>query len=306
LPESLAGINEPVYLNHISMKNCLYLLLCILSLATGVQQANSQAIPTLGVVESIGNDSLLYAAGFRLIGETVGKMLSPSLPEAAFEKNLQQIKQTRCKLYLCNVLFPGSIKITGSQVDEQKILGYLDTVFYRARRADIPLIVLGSGGSRRLPEGYDKAQAKREFAALCRKMAMVAKKHNRMLAIESLNSTETNFLNTLEEAAEIVKMVNHPNFRLNADIYHMLKENEPPQHIIDARKYIVYVELAEKEKRTFPGVAGEDFRPYFQALKSINYKGPIVIEGRTGNLSQEAPDAYNYLTKQLNDVYTGK
>lgn len=287
------------------MRRLLYLLLLSLSLFVNAK-SYSQAIPTLGVVESLDKDSILYAAGFRLIGETVGKMLSPALPEAAFEENLKKIKQTQCKLYLCNVLFPSSIKITGPEVDENRVLGYLDTVFYRAKRANVPLIVLGSGGSRRLPEGYKQEQAKTEFAQLCRKMAGVAKKHNITLVIESLNSTETNFLNTLEEAAEIVKNVNHPNFRLNADIYHMMKENEPPQHIIDARKYIVYVELAEKEKRTFPGVMGEDFRPYFKALKSIGYKGPIVIEGRTSNLSQEAPIAYENLTRQLSEVYSTK
>jgi sugar phosphate isomerase/epimerase len=260
----------------------------------------------LGVVESLSNDSLLYASGFRLIGESVGKMLSPTLSEAGFEANLNKIKQTKCKVYLCNILFPGSIKITGPQVDEQRIMGYLDTVFYRAKRAKIPLIVLGSGGSRRLPEGYDYGQAKTEFSRLCGKMALVAKKHGITLAIEALNKTETNFLNSLEEAAEIVKNVNHPSFRLNADIYHMLKENEPPQHIIDAAKWIVYVELAEKEKRTFPGVVGEDFRPYFQALKTIRYKGPIVIEGRPGDLTKEAPAAYQYLVAQLKEVYAPK
>lgn len=36
-------------------------------------------------------------------------------------------------------------------------------------------------------------------------MAEVAKKHGITIAIESLNSSETNFLNTLQDAAEIVK-----------------------------------------------------------------------------------------------------
>jgi sugar phosphate isomerase/epimerase len=269
-------------------------------------RVDGQAIPKLGMVESLDQDSLLYAAGFRLIGESVGNLLSPSLSEAAFEAKLQKIKQAQCKVYLCNILFPSSLKITGPQVDEKRILSYLDTVFYRAKRANIPLIVLGSGGSRRLPEGYDYRQAKKEFALLCRKMAVVAKKHNITIAIESLNSTETNFLNTLEDAADVVKSVNHPNFRLNADIYHMLKENEPPQHIIDAAKLIVYAEIAEKEKRSLPGVMGEDFRPYLKALKSIGYKGPLIIEGRSNNLQVEVPLAYEYLTKQLKEAYQVK
>lgn len=269
-------------------------------------KAHSQVLPTLGVVESISNDSILYASGFKLLGESVGKMLSPSLSETAFEANLKSIKQTRCKLYLCNILFPSSVKITGPEVNEKKILSYLDTVFYRAKQANIPLIVLGSGGSRRLPEGYNYQQAKKEFIQLCRKMALVANKHGITIAIESLNHTETNFLNTLQDAANVVKKVNHPNFRLNADIYHMMKENEPAQHIIEAGNIIVYAEIAEKEKRTFPGVMKEDFRPYLKALKSIGYKGPLVIEGKTNNLMVEAPLAYEYLSKQLKEVYLDK
>ncbi len=265
--------------------------------------ANAQKIPALGLVESIEKDSLVYASGFTLIGETVGKMLSPSLTEEQFQANLAQIKKGKTKLYLCNVLFPGSIKIAGPEVDPKKVIDYLDQVFARAKKANVPVIVLGSGGSRRLPAGYDTEKAKTDFVALCKQMALVAKKHDITIAIESLNSTETNFLTTVQEAAEIVQKVNHPNFRLNADIYHMMKENEPPQHIIDAGKLIVHVEIAEKEKRTMPGVMGDDFRPYFRALKQIKYRGPIVIEARVSNANVEIPAAHLYLTKQLAEVY---
>lgn len=284
------------------MRASLYFLLSFISLFSCLT-AYSQKIPQLGIVESLEKDSLVYASGFHLIGETVSKMLAPSLTEEQFQSNLQKIKKAKTKLYLCNVLFPGNLKIAGPEVDEKKVLAYLDQVSYRAKQAGIPILVLGSGGSRRLPEGYDYQTAKNNFILLCRKMALVAKKHGITIAIESLNSTETNFLNTVQEAAEVVKKVDHPNFRLNADIYHMMKENEPPQHIIDAGNIIVHVEIAEKDKRTMPGVMGDDFRPYFRALKSIKYKGPIVIEANINNASQEIPAAHQYLTKQLREVY---
>ncbi len=284
------------------MRGSLYSL-CSIILFLFSLPSQAQKIPQLGLVESLDRDSLVYASGFHLIGETVGKMLSPSLSEEQFQANLQQIKKAKTKLYLCNVLFPGSIKIAGPDVDQKKVLDYLDQVFARAKIAKVPVIVLGSGGSRRLPDGYDKVKATSDFTQLCKQMALVAKKHNITIAIESLNSTETNFLTTVQEAAAVVQQVNHPNFRLNADIYHMMKENEPPQHIIDAGKLITHVEIAEKEKRTMPGVVGEDFRPYFQALKKIKYKGPIVIEARVNDASKEIPAAYQYLTKQLQEVY---
>lgn len=115
------------------MKFWFYLVLLSTSLLSGFK-AHTQKLPTLGMVESISRDSLLYASGFRLLGESVGKMLSPALSEAEFAANLQMIKQTRCKLYLCNILFPSSIKITGPAVDEKRIVGYLDTVFARAKK----------------------------------------------------------------------------------------------------------------------------------------------------------------------------
>jgi sugar phosphate isomerase/epimerase len=86
----------------------------------------------------------------------------------------------------------------------------------------------------------------------------------------------------------------------------MMKENEPPQHLIDAGELIVYVELAEKENRTFPGVEGDDFKPYFRALKIIGYRGPIMIEGRSDKLPKEVPLAYRYLTNQLREVFSDK
>lgn len=201
----------------------LFLFSCIACLP-----AQAQKIPALGIVESIDKDSLIHASGFTLLGETVGKMLSPTLTEEQFVANLKRIKAAKTKMYLCNVLFPSSLKIAGPEVDEQKVLAYADQVFNRAKRAGIPVIVLGSGGSRRIPPGYDMQKAKDDFAVLCRKLGEVAGKYKVIIAFESLNSSETNFITTLKEAAEIVKKANHPNFRLNADIYHMLKEKEPP------------------------------------------------------------------------------
>ena len=285
------------------MKAATYITLILLSLTCSLT-ANAQAIPTLGMIARLDQDSLLHAAGFRYMGESVGRMLSPSLSEAEFQANLRKMNNAKAKVYVCNVLFPSTLKITGPDVNEEAVLTYLDKVLARAKAAQIPLIVLGSGGARRLPEAYDYQQAKTEFTALCRKMAAVAKKHDVTIAIENLNSTETNFLNTLQEAADVVRGVNHPNFRLNADIYHMLKENEPPQHIADAGNIIVYVEVAEKEKRTLPGVTGEDFKPYFNALKSFGYTGPVFIEGNVADPEKEIPLAHAYLTKQLREVYT--
>jgi sugar phosphate isomerase/epimerase len=97
--------------------------------------------------------------------------------------------------------------------------------------------------------------------------------------------------------------VNHPNFKLNADIFHMMREGESPQSIVDAADVLMYCELAEKENRSFPGIMGDDFKPYLLALRKADYKGYIFIEGRSSNLQRDMPLSFKYLSQQLAEVY---
>ncbi|WP_316831553.1 sugar phosphate isomerase/epimerase family protein [Pedobacter aquatilis] len=268
--------------------------------------ADRQLPPRLGIGAGLSQDSLAHAAGFTMIGESVRKMLAPDLTEAAFQQNLKKIKGAKCKLMMCNLFFPGSLKIAGPDVIEPKVLGYADSVLLRAEQAGVKFIVLGSGGSRNIPEGYPLDKTEAAFVPLGRKLGELAKKHNVVIALENLETTETNFITSLKSAAAVVRKVNHPNFRLNADIFHMMREGEAPSEIIAAGDLLAFCELAEKEKRSLPGVMNDDFKPYFRALRKVNYKGFIFIEGTITNAAVEIPNAFKYLTNQLAEVYAEK
>jgi sugar phosphate isomerase/epimerase len=258
----------------------------------------------LGMVSTLENDSLLFSAGFRIIGTTVENTFAPALSEQEFLKSADKVRNSKCKVFMCNVLFPGSLKIAGPDVNEKEVLRYLEKILKRAQQLDIKHLVLGSAGARRLPEGANVDLATRNFIRLSRKMAALAQTYNVTIILENLNRKETNFLNSLSAAAEVVRKVNHPNFRLNADIYHMMMEDESPQEIVKAGSLIVYCEIAEKEKRTLPGIAKDDFKPYLRALRKINYDGPLMIEGNSANLKQDAPAAFQYLKTQIAEVYS--
>jgi len=262
-----------------------------------------EAIPELGVVFRLEQDSLVYSAGFRLVGESVGRMLSPTLSEDQFQQNVIRIKNARCKVFLCNIFFPSTMKIAGPEVDETRVLSYVDTVLSRAEKAGLSFIVLGSGGSRRLPDGYDAQKGKNDFIQLCKKLAEVAAKYKIIIALEGLQSVETNFLNSVRAAGEIVRGVDHANFRLNADIFHMMREGESPQSIVDAADVLVYCEIAEKQKRSLPGVQADDFKPWLRALRKAKYKGHIFIEGNTSDPGNDMPLSFKYLSRQLEEVY---
>lgn len=284
------------------MKN-KYLIWLLAAFLTLGFAANKEAIPQLGIVAGLAQDSIANVAGFKMIGESVRRILSPDISDAEFERNLQKIKGAKCKVVTCNLFFPADLKIAGPEVKDEKVLAYAEIVLSRAKRAGVKIIVLGSGGSRNIPSDYNLKTARANFVVLGKKLGQIAAKHGVVIVLENLEKTETNFITSLNEAAAVVKAVNHPNFRLNADIFHMMRQQEPPSDILKAGDLIALSELAEVEKRTLPGVMGDDFKPYLRALRKINYNGFIFMEASTKNAEVEIPQAFKYLSKQLAEVY---
>jgi len=261
--------------------------------------------PEIGICQDMERDSLLYASGYRYLVESIAKCVSPTkISDEAFEKNLRSFKKLRVGLYAVNIFMPGEMKLVGPQVNEQLILEYSRSVFVRCQQAGINMIVWGSGGARRVPGGFDHKKATDQFISIARKVAEIAKEYNIRLALENLNHTETNFINTVKDALEIVRAVDHPNFWLCADIYHMLMEGEGPAIIEKTKKYLIHCDIAEKGNRAPPGVAGDDFTGYLKALRKIRYSGIIVLECRWQDLDTQIPSARVNLQRQIDAVYS--
>lgn len=281
-----------------------YLIILLLTLPVFAFSQKKSSLPTVGVVQSIDNSTMLKEHGYAYIVEAVGNVISPrSIKEDKFRENITRVKQSALPIYAYNVFIPGSLKVVGPHVNEEAVLTYVDSVFQRCKATGVDRIIWGSGGSRRVPDGFDHGKAKEQFVSIARKVAEKAKPYNIKIALENLNSTETNFINTAAEALDIVKKVNHPNLRLCVDVYHMLKENEGPGIIAQAKGYVMYCEVAEKNGRTPPGVQGDKFAPYFAELKKIKYDGPIMIECRWDDVSAQAGPAISYLKKEIQEGF---
>jgi sugar phosphate isomerase/epimerase len=134
-------------------------------------------------------------------------------------------------------------------------------------------------------------------------MADLASAYGIIIAIENLNHKETNFVLSVSQAIDIVKAVNRHSFRLTADIYHMLVEDEPADIIEHASGLLVHCHIAEETNRAYPGKTGVDFRPYFKAMKKIDYRGKIMIESQWWDFDKEAAGALQYLKKQLEESW---
>ena len=115
--------------------------------------------------------------------------------------------------------------------------------------------------------------------SLLRAMGPLAARHKIMVAVESQRKQECNYLNKLSEIVNVVAGANHPYIRALADLYHMAVEGDTPDDLAKAMPWVSVLEIAEKERRTYPGVAGDDFRPYFAVLAQAGFSGRIDIEG---------------------------
>lgn len=276
----------------------------LIALLVSAIHGHSQKMWEIGVVGEIEKDSLFRSAGFTCLIDNAGRLFSPrNISDEQFKTKLVLIKASRIKLMGVNVFMPGDMKLVGPTIDEARILDHATTVFKRCTAADVKMVVWGSGGARRVPDGFDPVTARKQFIDIARKVAAIAKNYDIILAFESLNSTETNFINTAEQALQLVKDVDHPSFRLNIDFYHMLMENEGPAIIEKAGKYVVHCELAEREGRSAPGVHHQDFIPYFKAMKKIRYKGKVIIECQWKDVDQQAATAYREIDKQIKAVF---
>ncbi|MCX6217473.1 sugar phosphate isomerase/epimerase family protein [Spirosoma sp.] len=253
----------------------------------------------LGVCTSYDKADLLKQLGYSFVEESVGRFLIPDEGDSQFEKNRLMLKEEKVPVRSYIYFFPGKLKSVGPDIHHEAILERADLALRRAKEFGSKNIVFGSGGSRFIPEGFDRDKAKAQHITLCQKMAPIAEKYGVTLAVEPLNRGETNFINSLSEGVDIIQAVNNPWFRLQCDIYHMLREDEKPEEIVKYGQYIVHCHLAEKQSRTAPGVKGDDFKPYFRALKQIKYRGGLSLECNWTDFDAEITRGIDVVKQQL-------
>lgn len=253
----------------------------------------------IGICTSPESLELIGVPAFDYVEANVQGFLKPEASEEAFAPSLERAASLALPIPAACCFLPGDLSITGPSVDAGRLERYAATAFERAARVGIQVIVFGSGGARRLPDGWPVEDGFGQFVEANRRIAPLAAEHGITLVIEPLNQSECNFVNSPTDGARVVNEVAHPNVRLLVDLYHMLVEGQSPQEIMDCGPLIHHAHLAEKETRSAPGVKGDDFRPFLKALKSVGYDRLISIESQWGDLAAEQQAATEEVRRQL-------
>lgn len=229
-------------------------------------------------------------AGYNYVEMGAGTLV-PAEDESAFAVVMQKIREAPLPVEAFNVFLPAAYKVTGPTVDLKAMGVYMDKVLLRASEAGASIMVFGSGGARRMPEGFnDVNRAWEQLADAARLAGEIAAKYGIVIAMEPLFKTGCNFFNRVDQGAAFVDRVAHPNLKLLADLFHVTAENEPLNNIAAAGERLAHIHVPPPAiPETGEGIA-YDFQGYFEALKQASYNGHVSVEDNPGLLRKaESP-----------------
>lgn len=244
-------------------------------------------------VESV---ELLKELGYEFLELPLAQVMA--LNDMEFGKLVKRVDSSGMACEVFNVCFPGSIRLTGNEVNDQTVSSYIQTALERAAQLGVDVIIVGSSGARNVPQGFAVDKAWQQLVAMLKHFDELAKPYGITIAIEPLNKLESNIINTTLEGLQLVKDVGCENTKLLVDYYHWALEKEHPDVILTAGEYIRHVHFSRPEGRVFPKYSDADlflYIAFFNNLKKIGYDNRVSVEAYTKDLRNDAAHSLELL-----------
>jgi D-psicose/D-tagatose/L-ribulose 3-epimerase len=214
----------------------------------------------------------------------------PDGGEAEFAELEAAVLASPLRVEAYNGFIPGKYRITGPDADIPPILDYCRTALSRCKRLGGESVVLGSAGARKVPEGFDKDEALRQFVQFCRELGPIAEAAGIVIAIEPLNTREDNLVLSVAQGAQIVDEVAHPHIQLLADLHHMTVDGERIENVGDAGARLRHTHVADL-KRVPPGSSDEgeaNFLGFFRECRRAGYNARCSFEGAFSDIRTQS------------------
>ena len=209
--------------------------------------------------------------------------------EEDFAQTKQLLAEADLPCEAMNCFIPGDFKLAQPGLDQQALQDYLAQGFARAKELGVEIVVFGSAGARRLPEGMEKPAGWEKLAPVYRLAGDCAARVGITIAIEPLSYRECNAVNTLRDGLALMRLAGHPNVRLLADMYHMGENGEDMDDILDAGADLRHCHIGRPTGRVYPMPGdGYDYAPFFRALRGIGYAGRLSVEAASPNDDPES------------------
>ena len=160
------------------------------------------------------------------------------MPDADFDRALQNAKQIGLPVPAANTFLPATLKVTGPATDAEQELAYVRKALDRVSKLGVQVVVFGSGGARRVPDGFSKEDAFKQLVAFGKRIAPEARTRGITIAVEPLRKEETNIINSAREGLALVEAIDDANFQLMIDFFHLASEHEDPAIVSRAKDHL--------------------------------------------------------------------
>ncbi len=194
-------------------------------LCTNLEEANASEVTSFDFIELVATEVLV-----------------PLEDDSLFEKIVQKVRGLPRPVEALNCFVPASIRITGADVNAPLLERFAESSLTRAERLGVKVIVSGSGGARKMPDGFPYETARQQIVRFLKTLARFA--GSVVIAIEPLNREECNIILNVSEALSIASEVNHPAIRVLADSYHMWKEGKSASILEKAGGSLAHIHLS--------------------------------------------------------------
>jgi len=168
---------------------------------------------------------------------------------------------------------------TADKLVRRKSVAYLDELIDFCGDLGGTVMIFGSPRQRNTV-GISIDEAKKYFADGLAQVAKHAQRRGVKILIEPLDTRQTDVVNTMAEALEIVKRVNHRAIKLMFDFHNTPNETEPFDVLIKKfYRHIYHVHVQEIDgKHLGTGSGVNDYVKAFQELKDLKYDKWISLE----------------------------
>jgi len=143
------------------------------------------------------------------------------------------------------------------------------------------VLVHGSPKQRAIPDGESHATARARLRDFLADAAVVAEANNVIYCIEPLSPRETALINTVAQAAELVREIDRPSLRTMIDCSAAgTSESTSVPELIDLwlpTGLVAHIQVNDPNRRA-PGQGEMKFAPIFAALKKNGYDKTVAVE----------------------------